>query len=206
MTAPDTTKAPEGGLGSLRPSDCVPGEREAVAKAILAAELKGEKDLHPSNRRRALRARANKARKFPTNTCPASRHVHMMADYLSTDGYYQLFEDEPLHCAGSLYATVSALWEARTRIAALEAATASSVGTQKPSGFGVDHDPTIIQPIETSPSSLKTSSEHDGEALRHLRKLVEVYGDMQDGNGHTPTEIRRAKRFLAALQSGGEGG
>lgn len=104
-------------------------EREQAAKAILAAELRDEKRLLPANRRRALRTRANKARNFPTNTCPASRHVHMMADYLSTVGYYHMFEDEPLHAAGSLYAVVTALWEARTRIAALEAASASPVGS-----------------------------------------------------------------------------
>lgn len=107
-------------------ADCIgsiPGQREAAAKAILAAELKDEKRLHPSNTRRALRARANKARRFPTNTCPASRHVHIMADELSTVGFYQMFEDEPLHSAGSLYAVIAALWEARSRIAELEART-----------------------------------------------------------------------------------
>lgn len=87
----------------------IPDEREATAKAILAAELKGEKDMHPANRRRAVRARASKARNFPTNT--------------------SMFEDEPLHSAGSLYAAIAALWEAQTRIAVLEATTAAETGS-----------------------------------------------------------------------------
>lgn len=31
-----------------------------------------------------VRRRVNRARSFPHNTCPASRHLHMMAEALAT--------------------------------------------------------------------------------------------------------------------------
>ena len=71
---------------------------------------------HPSWEIKNLRKRVNKARKFPTNTCPSSRHVQMMAEGLTRKGYPML-QEEPEHCAQSLYVTVAALYEARTEIA-----------------------------------------------------------------------------------------
>jgi len=65
---------------------------------------------------RDLRKRANKARKFPENTCPASRHVQMMNDYRDKKKGYSMLQDEPLHCAISMLATVVALYEARTEL------------------------------------------------------------------------------------------
>ena len=67
---------------------------------------------------KSLKARADKARKFP-NTCPASRHVHGMAkSLLKRDLYW--FTDEPEHAAESMLAVVAALWEARSEIARLK--------------------------------------------------------------------------------------
>ena len=66
-----------------------------------------------------LKRRAARARRFPVNTCGASRHVHMMADDLARGRVPIMFADEPEHCAESLYATVAALWEARTKLAKL---------------------------------------------------------------------------------------
>ena len=63
---------------------------------------------------KAARKRANKARNFPTNTCGASRHVAMMADALIKPGRYPMFEEEPEHCAASLFDTVESLWSARS--------------------------------------------------------------------------------------------
>lgn len=68
---------------------------------------------------RNLRRRVNRARNFPTNTCPASRHVHLMADALASGKQYFMFTEEPEHCAGSLYAVLESLWKARTELAAL---------------------------------------------------------------------------------------
>lgn len=53
------------------------------------------------------------SRDFPVNTCPASRHVQLMAEGLSKDGYPMLQED-PKHCAGSLASVVGSLYEARS--------------------------------------------------------------------------------------------
>lgn len=66
-------------------------------------------------------ARADAARRFPTNTCPASRHVQLIGDLLAKGKKYPMIEEEPEHVAGSLLATVAALYEARTEIARLKA-------------------------------------------------------------------------------------
>ena len=63
-----------------------------------------------------LRKRCDKARNFPANTDPSSRHVQMMADGLTTKRGYPMLAEEPDHCAISLYATVANLWEARTEV------------------------------------------------------------------------------------------
>lgn len=39
------------------------------------------------------------------------------------------------------------------------------------------------------------------QAIWHLSRLVRVYGDMQDGYGNTPTEIRHAERFLSEVST-----
>lgn len=75
----------------------------------------------PENEIGALRKRASKARRFGENTCPASRHVHTMADKITKKGGYSMLQDEPEHCAASLYAVLASLWEARTEIAQLKA-------------------------------------------------------------------------------------
>ncbi len=71
---------------------------------------------------KALRRRVNKVRDFPKHTCPASRHVHTMADCLAEDGFYGMLSDEPQHCAGSLYAVLASLWEARKELERLRSA------------------------------------------------------------------------------------
>lgn len=77
--------------------------------------------MHPSNEIRNLRRRVNRVRNFPTQTCPASRHLHIMADSLTMGTKkYPMFEEEPEHCATSIYAVLESLWKARAKIAALE--------------------------------------------------------------------------------------
>lgn len=68
----------------------------------------------------SLKARANRARKFPENTCPASRHAHMIAEQWPTKRGYPMLTEEREHCAGSILSTVASLYEARTRIRNLE--------------------------------------------------------------------------------------
>ena len=56
-------------------------------------------------RRRALRAMEH--------TCPSSRHLLLMADCLAADGKYQMFIDDPKHCASTMYSVLESLWKAR---------------------------------------------------------------------------------------------
>ncbi len=57
--------------------------------------------------------RMNAARNFPDGTCPASRHVALMAEALAKKGAYPMLEEDPRHCAESMAATVESLWKAR---------------------------------------------------------------------------------------------
>lgn len=59
--------------------------------------------------------RAKKARKTFVNTCPASRHLFIMADLLAKGKPYPMLQEEPEHCAVSMLAVLAALWELRTK-------------------------------------------------------------------------------------------
>lgn len=69
-----------------------------------------------------LRRRVNRARRFPVNTCPASRHLHRIADYLArpkrTHPVEEVWDAE--HLAGTMYSVVESLWKARTELAKLK--------------------------------------------------------------------------------------
>lgn len=62
-----------------------------------------------------LRRRVNRARNFPTNTCAASRHVHLMAEALAVGKPYPMLTEEPEHCAESLLAVLESLWKLRSQ-------------------------------------------------------------------------------------------
>ncbi len=72
----------------------------------------------PANKLKNVRRRAVRAMGGDTIesivTCPASRHVLMMADDLSQGGLHA-FEDAG-HCAGSVYSVLESLWKARSEI------------------------------------------------------------------------------------------
>jgi len=67
--------------------------------------------------RNALR-RCERARKFPDNTCPASRTVFLLAERAATVGSNGLLSIPVINQdrAGALFVTVEALWKARTEI------------------------------------------------------------------------------------------
>ena len=75
--------------------------------------------IHPANRLRNQRRRTDRARRFPDNTCPASRHVHLIAEQLATGRAYPMLEEDPQHCAGSMLSVLESLWKARTDLARL---------------------------------------------------------------------------------------
>ena len=65
--------------------------------------------------------RVEAARRFPTNTCGASRHAAQIGEALMRGEPYPMLTEEPDHCGESILATVAALWEARTEIERLTA-------------------------------------------------------------------------------------
>ena len=73
--------------------------------------------IHPANNLRNLKRRVERARKFPTNTCSASHHVHLLADQLSRGTVPHMIVDEPQHCAASMLSVLESLWKARTELA-----------------------------------------------------------------------------------------
>lgn len=75
----------------------------------------------PANKLSNISRRVQRARNFPVNTCQASRHMHMMADVLARGKKYHMFDEDPEHCALTLYAVLESLWKARTELAKLEA-------------------------------------------------------------------------------------
>jgi hypothetical protein len=75
-------------------------------------------EVLPGNRIENVRRRVNRARNFPTNTCPASRHVHLVAEQLLSDKDYWLTHPiDRKHLAGSMLSVLESLWKARTKLA-----------------------------------------------------------------------------------------
>jgi hypothetical protein len=62
-----------------------------------------------------LSRRVDHARRFPINTCPASRHLHMIADALASGKPCAMLQEEPEHCAESMLSVLEALWKLRTK-------------------------------------------------------------------------------------------
>ena len=63
-----------------------------------------------------LRRRVNRARNFPTNTCAASRHVHIIAENLIRYGVDHITNEEPRHAAESMLVVLEQLWKLRTKV------------------------------------------------------------------------------------------
>lgn len=71
--------------------------------------------MHPANKIENVRRRVNRARNHPGVTCPASRHLHVMADALASGKPYHMLSEEPAYCAGTLYAVLESLWKLRAK-------------------------------------------------------------------------------------------
>ncbi len=72
----------------------------------------------PANRLSNVRRRVMRARIAAPYTDPASRHLHMMANCLSTGNrQYPMLQEEPEYCAGTLYAVLENLWKDRAALA-----------------------------------------------------------------------------------------
>jgi hypothetical protein len=68
---------------------------------------------------RNLKKRVARAKNFPENTCPASRHLEMIAQGLLHGGYPRLVED-PKECAATMLSVLESLWKARNELAAIQ--------------------------------------------------------------------------------------
>lgn len=64
--------------------------------------------------RRTMRVRrAFRAGTTVAVSCPASRHLHIMADALASGQTYHMFAEDPAACAETMYAVLESLWKAR---------------------------------------------------------------------------------------------
>lgn len=72
----------------------------------------------PANKLSNLRRRVNRARRTFVNTCPASRHLHLMAECLASGKGYAMLQEEPEHCAGTMLSVLESLWKLRTETGA----------------------------------------------------------------------------------------
>ena len=66
-----------------------------------------------------LKRRVARAKNFPENTCPASRHLEMIAEGLLHGGCPRLTE-EPKECAATMLSVLESLWKARNELAAIQ--------------------------------------------------------------------------------------
>ena len=83
--------------------------------------MSGRGKPHPANKLENVLRRINRARNFPVNTCPASRHVQMIGEALSRGRKYHMIDEEPEHVGGGLLSVVESLYKARTEIDRLRA-------------------------------------------------------------------------------------
>lgn len=63
-----------------------------------------------------LLRRMRRNRRFPDNTCPASRHAQLVAETLAEGRDYPMLREEPDHVAGSIASVVGDLYAARTML------------------------------------------------------------------------------------------
>lgn len=63
-----------------------------------------------------LLRRMRRNRRFPDNTCPASRHAQLIAETLAAGREYPTLREEPEHVAGSIASVVGDLYAARTML------------------------------------------------------------------------------------------
>jgi hypothetical protein len=78
------------------------------------------KEVKAWNKLENMRRRVSRARHFPMNTCPASRHLHSIADALTSKQRKHSIEElwSAEHMAGTMYSVLESLWKARTDAAA----------------------------------------------------------------------------------------
>lgn len=81
--------------------------------------MEAEKSSLPCNRLPNLRRRVNRVMTFAI-TCPASRHLHMIAETLAAGKMDPMLHEEPEHCAVTMLSVLESLWKARRELARLK--------------------------------------------------------------------------------------
>lgn len=76
---------------------------------------------------RNMKRRVERARDFPNNTCPASRHLHIIALALADNKPYAMLHEEPEHCAGTMLMVLESLWKARSELKRLRGTEAVTI-------------------------------------------------------------------------------
>jgi hypothetical protein len=111
-------------------AECITHHHACDCREAEHADAIAERDAEIARLRaklsRKLIARADDARSFPANTCPASRHAHNIGYTLARGETFAQLAEEPVDCGESILATVAALYEARTELAALKARIAEA--------------------------------------------------------------------------------
>lgn len=83
-----------------------------------------------------VRRRVNRARHFPDNTCPASRHLHIIAEQLLRGNTYWLTEPaDREHVAGTMLSVLESLWKARSKLTASKVKTLRNVSQASGTGL-----------------------------------------------------------------------
>jgi hypothetical protein len=94
-----------------------------------------------------------KARQFPVNTCPYSRHAQMIGENLVREKPYPMLQEEPEHCGGTILATVLSLYQARTEVEKARQIIEDLLGLELGSG-------------ERALAYLETFSRHDSPSVK----------------------------------------
>lgn len=115
-----------------------------------------------------LLATVRRTRKFPANTCGASRHVQMIAESLIREKPYPMLQEEAEHCGADMLATVASLYAARTKIAEMEA-TIRRLTTADAGRFAkLGPDPRAVMPegytapLDTTPTRVQIAQRLTG--------------------------------------------
>lgn len=125
----------------------------------------------------ALKRRASRAKRFPDNTCPASRHLHLIAQRLASGKPYPMLVDEPQHCSETMLAVLASLWEARSKLAKLDGPRATGGPLTRADAIALWH---AVDAMRWS-----------------LRAMRDMNPEVQE---HIPAETRRHEAAKAALR------
>lgn len=134
-----------------------------------------------------LKRRASRAKRFPDNTCPASRHLHLMAQRLAAGKPYPMLADEPKQCAETMLAVLASLWEARTKLAKLDGPRATGGPLTKADATALWHA------IDAMRWSLKAMKDMNPEVQEHIPAETERFDAARAALRKVQAQVRKPK-------------